>query len=74
VLAVGVFVLAAAGLGYSLFPYVVMDRLTVWEAASSPAALKVILIGVAISVPAILAYTVLAYRIFHGKARELTYG
>jgi cytochrome d ubiquinol oxidase subunit II len=34
----------------------------------------VILIGVCISVPAILAYTVLAYRIFHGKARELTYG
>ena len=73
-LAVGVFILAAAGLGYSLFPYVVMDRLTVWDAASSPAALKVILIGVAISVPAILAYTVFAYRIFHGKARELTYG
>jgi cytochrome d ubiquinol oxidase subunit II len=73
-LAVGVFLLAAAGLGYSLFPYVVMDRLTVWQAASSAAALKVILIGVCISVPAILAYTVLAYRIFHGKARELTYG
>jgi cytochrome d ubiquinol oxidase subunit II len=73
-LAVGVFVLAAAGLGYSLFPYVVMDRLTVWEAASSAAALKVILIGVCISVPAILAYTVFAYRIFHGKARALTYG
>jgi cytochrome d ubiquinol oxidase subunit II len=73
-LAVGVFVLAAAGMGYSLFPYVVMDRLTVWEAASSPAALKVILIGVAISVPAILAYTVFAYRVFHGKASVLTYG
>lgn len=73
-LAVGVFVLAAAGLGYSLYPYVVMDQLTVWDAASSPAALKVILIGVCISVPAILAYTVFAYRVFHGKARELTYG
>ncbi len=73
-LAVGVFVLSAAGLGYSLFPYVVMDRLTVWDAASSPAALKVILIGVCISVPAILGYTVFAYRVFHGKARELTYG
>lgn len=73
-LAVGVFLLAAAGMGYSLFPYVVMDRLTVWEAASSPAALKVILIGVAISVPAILAYTVFAYRVFHGKASVLTYG
>jgi cytochrome d ubiquinol oxidase subunit II len=50
-----------------------MDRLTIWQAASSPAALKVILIGVAISVPAIAAYTVLAYRVFRGKASELRY-
>jgi cytochrome d ubiquinol oxidase subunit II len=69
-----VFVLAALGLAYSLYPYVVMDRLTIWQAASSPAALKVILVGVCISVPAILAYTVLAYRVFHGKASALTYG
>ncbi len=69
-----VFVLAALGLAYSLYPYVVMDRLTVWDAASSPAALKVILVGACISVPAILAYTVVAYRIFHGKASALTYG
>jgi len=33
----------------------------------------VILIGVAISVPAIAAYTVLAYRVFRGKAGELKY-
>jgi cytochrome d ubiquinol oxidase subunit II len=69
-----VFVLAALGLAYSLYPFVVIDRLTVWQAASSPAALTVILVGVAISVPAILAYTVLAYRVFHGKASALTYG
>jgi cytochrome d ubiquinol oxidase subunit II len=73
-LVVGVFILAATGLAYSLYPYVVLDRLTVWEAASSPAALKVILIGVAISVPAILGYTAYAYWVFRGKARALTYG
>jgi cytochrome bd ubiquinol oxidase subunit II len=73
-LVVLVFVLAALGLAYSLFPYVVMDRLTVWQAASSPAALKVILVGVAISVPAILGYTVFSYWVFRGKARTLTYG
>ena len=28
------------GLAYSIFPYVVRDRLTIWQAASSPAALK----------------------------------
>ena len=72
-LVVTVFLLGFFGLAYSLYPYVVMDRLTIWQAASSPAALKVILIGVAISVPAIAAYTVLAYRVFRGKASELRY-
>ena len=68
-----VFVLGFFGLAYSLYPFVVMDQLTIWQAASSPAALKVILIGVAVAVPAIAAYTVLAYRIFGGKATALRY-
>jgi len=72
-LIVTVFMLGFFGLAYSLYPYVVMDRLTIWDAASSPEALKVILIGVAVTVPAIAAYTVLAYRVFGGKAGELKY-
>jgi cytochrome d ubiquinol oxidase subunit II len=72
-LVVMVFVLAGMGLAYSLYPYVVMDRIDVWQAASSPAALKFILVGVCISVPAILVYTVFAYRVFHGKATALRY-
>ena len=73
VLLIGVFVLGFLGLAYSLYPYVVIDRLTLWQAASSPAALKVILIGVCISVPAIAGYTVFSYRVFRGKATELKY-
>ncbi len=72
-LVVTVFLLGFFGLAYSLYPYVVMDRLTIWQAASSPASLKIILAGVAVSVPAIAAYTVLAYRVFRGKARDLRY-
>jgi cytochrome bd ubiquinol oxidase subunit II len=68
-----VFVLSFLGLAYSLYPYVVIDRLTIWQAASSPAALKVILIGTCISVPAIAAYTVYSYRVFRGKTGELRY-
>jgi cytochrome d ubiquinol oxidase subunit II len=74
VLLIGVFMLCFVGLAYSIYPYVVIDQLTVWQAASSPAALKVILIGVCISVPAIAAYTVFSYRVFWGKATELRYG
>jgi cytochrome bd ubiquinol oxidase subunit II len=72
-LVAAVFVFGFFGLAYSIFPYVVMDRLTIWQAASSPAALKVILVGVCISVPAIAAYTVFAYRVFGGKATALRY-
>lgn len=70
---VAVFVFGAFGLAYSLFPYVVMDRLTVWQAASATEALVVIAIGCAITVPAILGYTVFSYRVFRGKAKVLGY-
>jgi cytochrome d ubiquinol oxidase subunit II len=73
VLLILVFLLGFLGLAYSIYPFVVIDRLTIWQAASSPAALKVILIGVAISVPAIAAYTVFSYRVFRGKASALRY-
>ena len=68
-----VFVLGFLGLAYSIYPYVVIDRLTIWQAASSPEALKVILVGVCISVPAIAGYTVFSYRVFRGKTGELKY-
>ncbi|MBH1986011.1 MAG: cytochrome d ubiquinol oxidase subunit II [Burkholderiales bacterium] len=69
-----VFLMAGVGLAYSLFPYVVMDRMTVWQAASSRESLWVILAGTALTVPAILGYTVFAYRVFRGKATALSYG
>lgn len=68
-----IFVLAFAGLAYSYFPYVVPNRLTVWEAASSTEPLIFILIGVAIVLPAILGYTIFSYRVFRGKATHLRY-
>ena len=73
VLLIVVFVLGFLGLAYSVYPYVVIDRLTVWQAASSPAALKVILVGVCLSVPAIVWYTAFSYRVFGGKTGELKY-
>jgi cytochrome d ubiquinol oxidase subunit II len=72
-LVVLVFILGFFGLAYSLYPYVVIDKLTLWQAASSPASLKVILIGTGLAVPAIGGYTVFAYRVFRGKATELKY-
>ncbi len=51
----------------------VIDRLTIWEAAAHPSALKVMLIGVVIVLPFIVAYTVFAYRMFRGKAKAGLY-
>lgn len=71
---IGVFLMGAIGLAFSLFPYVVMDKLTVWQAASAPKSLAFILVGCAITVPAIAGYTVFSYRVFSGKAKALSYG
>lgn len=72
--AVGLFVLAFFGLAYSLFPYLVPDRITLWDAAAAPESLRFMLYGVVIVLPAILGYTVFAYRVFWGKATDLHYG
>jgi cytochrome d ubiquinol oxidase subunit II len=71
--AVAIFVLAFAGLAYSIFPYVVIDRLTIWDAAAHPSALKALFWGAAVVLPFIVFYTVLAYRVFRGKARAGLY-
>jgi cytochrome d ubiquinol oxidase subunit II len=68
-----IFVLAFLGLAYSLYPYIVIDKLTVWEAASAHKSLLFIFVGVAITLPAIIVYTVFMYRVFWGKARSLNY-
>ena len=71
--AVAIFALSFAGLAYSVFPDVVIDRLTLWEAAAHPTGLRALFIGVAIVVPFIAFYTVMAYRIFRGKAAAELY-
>src|SRR2546423_12982902 len=71
--AVAIYVLAFAGLAYSLFPYVVMDRMTIWEAAAHPSALEFVLAGAALVLPFIAGYTVYVYRVFRGKAKAGLY-
>lgn len=67
-------VLTALGLGISLFPYVVIDQLTVTQAATSTPTMVVTLIGVGITMPMIIAYSIFAYWVFRGKAKNLVYG
>lgn len=66
-------VMLALGLAYSIYPDVVIDRLTIWETAASEASLRFTLVGAIIAVPMIAAYTFFIYRIFSGKFQELSY-
>ena len=71
--AAAIFALAFVGLAHSLFPDVVMDRITIWDAAAHSSALEVVLIGVIVVVPFIVLYTLFSYYVFRGKARENLY-
>ena len=71
--ATSLFALAYLGMAYSFYPYVMPERLTIYEAASAPESLFIIFVGACVVVPVIAGYSVLAYTIFRGKATELRY-
>ncbi len=70
---VAIFLLSFHGLAYSLFPYIVMDRLTIWQAAAAPKSLMFIFVGAIIVLPVVVGYSIFAYRVFRGKASDLRY-
>ena len=51
----------------------VPDRLTIWQAASATESLAIILAGTVVVLPVIIFYSFYAYRVFGGKATDLTY-
>jgi cytochrome d ubiquinol oxidase subunit II len=66
-LALALFALSYAGLGISMYPYIVPRSITIWQAAAPLSSQTFMLVGVAILVPIILAYTAWAYWVFRGK-------
>ena len=62
-----VFVLNFAGLGISFYPFIVPPSLTIWETAAPDKSLLFLLVGAAILIPVILAYTSYSYWVFRGK-------
>lgn len=67
---IAIFVLSFAGLGLSIFPYIVPMSITIREAASGTSSLMFTFVGAAIFLPIILAYTAYAYWVFRGKTSE----
>jgi cytochrome d ubiquinol oxidase subunit II len=66
-LALALFALSYAGLGISMYPYIVPRSITIWQAAAPHSSQVFMLVGVAVLVPIILAYTAWAYWVFRGK-------
>ncbi|WP_336978113.1 cytochrome d ubiquinol oxidase subunit II [Altererythrobacter fulvus] len=66
-LSLGLFLLGMAGLGVSMWPFVVPDTVTIWDAAAPPRSQVFMLIGVGLTMPLIIAYTGWAYWVFRGK-------
>lgn len=67
VAAMGIFALCYAGLGISLYPYVVPHSVTLREAAAVPQSQAFLLIGTLLLLPVILGYTGWSYWVFRGK-------
>ncbi|MCH8686779.1 cytochrome d ubiquinol oxidase subunit II [Pedomonas mirosovicensis] len=67
ILSLFLFALTFAGLGISLYPYIVPDQITIWEAAAPEKSQVFMLVGAAVLIPLILAYTSYAYWVFRGK-------
>lgn len=63
------FVLSYAGLGVSFYPNLVPPSLTIEEAAAPDTSLAFLLVGAAVLIPMILAYTGYSYWVFRGKVK-----
>ena len=64
---IAIFLMAFLGLVVSNIPYLVPPTMTVWQAASHETSQIFLLVGEAILIPVILAYTVLTFWLFRGK-------
>ena len=61
------FALSYAGLGISIYPYIVPQSIDIWQAAAPRNSQLFMLVGVAVLIPLILTYTAWAYWVFRGK-------
>ena len=72
-LGIALFFLGMSGLGVTIWPYAVPESVTIWDAAAPERSQIFMLVGVAITLPLIIAYTAWAYWVFRGKVGEEGY-
>jgi cytochrome d ubiquinol oxidase subunit II len=72
-LGIALFFLGMSGLGVTIWPYAVPEALTIWDAAAPERSQVFMLVGVALTLPLIIAYTAWAYWVFRGKVADEGY-
>ena len=68
-LAATLFTLMLCGLVYSMFPFVILDDLTIWDAAAAMGSLRLVLAATLVAVPVMIVFNLLGYRNMFGRAR-----
>jgi cytochrome d ubiquinol oxidase subunit II len=66
-LTLGLFALSYIGLGLSMFPDLVPESVTILDASAPASSQRFMLVGTAVLIPVIIAYTAHAYWVFRGK-------
>lgn len=56
-----VFLIVLGGLGYSFFPYLVLDDMTIWDAAASTDSLRVVLSATVVALPVAFVFNIWVY-------------
>ena len=64
----GIFLMNYIGLGISMYPWLVPFEATYRQAAAAPQSLSLLLVGTAVMLPVVLAYTAYCYYVFRGKS------
>jgi len=61
------FLIMLLGLAYSVFPYLILDVMTIWDAAADTASLRLTLAAAVVAAPVLLLFNILAYRSALGR-------
>ena len=71
-LSLGIFFMNYVGLGISMWPFLVPFEVTFRQAAAAPESQSLLIVGTAVMLPVVLAYTAFCYYIFRGKTSHET--
>jgi cytochrome d ubiquinol oxidase subunit II len=56
------------GLTYSMFPFVILDNLTLWDAAAAQGSLQLVLAATVVVLPVMVIVNLMTYRGLFGRA------